>query len=490
MTHTVGYLRNIRWRLGRESQTAPPVTEGEAAMATGPFVGTSGPADGIKTDSALGGAALPALPGYPRQVPTLAVVGAGPKGIAIAAKARALAAAGLPAPRVVLVDRGEVAGNWSGRQGYTNGLLPLGTPPEKDVGYPYAANWGDASADVVAAMAEYSWQRHLIRHGVYSDWVDRGRMRPTHRQWCAYLREVAEVAEAEIVSGVVTGLEVADGDRWEVTLEAGDAIAADGVVITGAGPAITVPGQPRDHTRVLDGRTYWLAAHELQRERALNVCVVGSGETAASVVIDLLKRCHKHSAIDVLTTRGVLYSRGESYDENRFYSDPGDWPRLAEAHRREFLDRTDRGVFSLQAEATLNQARGFRALAGRAVAVEAREQDVIVTIGYGEERERVAYDAVVVAIGFDGRWFEALLGDAASSRYQEALGGGGLERHIGLDLSVAGLAPLHLPVMAGLAQGPGFPNLSCLGLLSDRVLRRYVAVKQTGALVPERRELA
>src|SRR6266851_7694811 len=175
----------------------------------------------------------------------LAVVGTGPKGIAIAAKARALAAAGLPAPRVVLVDRGEVAGNWSGRQGYTSGLLPLGTPPEKDVGYPYAASWGGASADVVAAMARYSWQRHLIGQGAYSDWVDRGRMRPTHRQWSAYLREVAEAAEAEIVCGVVTGLEVADGDRWEVTLDAGDAIAPDGVVITGAGPAITLPVQPR-----------------------------------------------------------------------------------------------------------------------------------------------------------------------------------------------------------------------------------------------------
>ena len=69
------------------------------------------------------------------------------------------------------------------------------------------------------------------------------------------------------------------------------------------------------------------------------------------MVIDLVKRCHKHSTIDVLTARGVLYSRGESYDENRFYSDPGQWPRLAEAHRREFLVRTDRGVFSLQAEA-------------------------------------------------------------------------------------------------------------------------------------------
>ena len=417
-------------------------------------------------------------------------MGAGPKGVAIAAKARALAAAGLPAPRVVLVDRGEVAGNWSGRQGYTSGLLPLGTPPEKDVGYPYAASWGGASADVVAAMAEYSWQRHLIRHGVYGDWVDRGRMRPTHRQWSAYLREVAEAAEAEIVSGTVTGLEVAGADRWEVRLAAGDAMAADGVVITGAGPAITVAGQPRDHPRVLDGRTYWLAAHAMPREPALSVCVIGSGETAASVVIDLVKRAHRHSTIDVLTSRGVLYSRGESYDENRFYSDPGDWPRLAEAHRREFLERTDRGVFSLQAEATLNQARGFRTLAGRAAEIEAREQDVIVTIAYGDERERVAYDAVIVAIGFDGRWFEALLAGTASARYRQALGGGELQRHIGLDLSVAGLAPLHLPILAGLAQGPGFPNLSCLGLLSDRILRRYVPVNDAGARAPQRRELA
>jgi mycobactin lysine-N-oxygenase len=421
----------------------------------------------------------------------LAVVGAGPKGIAIAAKARALAAAGLPVPRVVLVDRGQAAGNWSGRQGYTNGLLPLGTPPEKDVGYPYAAGWGDASADVVAAMAEYSWQRHLIRHGAYSDWVDHGRMRPTHRAWSAYLREVADAAEAEIVSGVVTGLEVTSGDRWEVRLAAGDVIAADGLVITGAGPAITVPGQPHDHPRVLDGRTYWLAAHELNHQRAQNVCVIGSGETAASVVIDLVKRFHKRSTIDVLTARGVLYSRGESYDENRFYSDPADWPRLAETHRREFLERTDRGVFSLQAEAALNQARGFRALAGRAAAIEAREQDVIVTIAYDDERQRVAYDAVVVAIGFDGRWFEALLGEDAGGRYRDALGGSDLDHRIDVDLSVSGLAPpLHLPVMAGLAQGPGFPNLSCLGLLSDRIVRRYVAVNDAGALAQERSERA
>src|ERR1700680_773370 len=139
-------------------------------------------------------------------MPTLAVVGAGPKGIAIAAKARAVAAAGLDAPRVVLVERSTVAGNWSGRQGYTSGLLPLGTPPEKDVGFPDADSWGAASSAVPAAMANYSWPWHLIAHGVYADWVDRGRLRPTHRQWSAYLREVAERAEVEIVAADAHGL--------------------------------------------------------------------------------------------------------------------------------------------------------------------------------------------------------------------------------------------------------------------------------------------
>ena len=422
-------------------------------------------------------------------MPTLSVIGAGPKGIAIAAKARALAAAGLEVPEVVLVDRGAVAGNWSGGQGYTNGLLPLGTPPEKDVGYPYPDSWGAASAPVTRAMAEFGWQRHLIAHGRYADWVDRGRMRPTHREWSAYLGEVAERAEAEIVRGELVGLDV-EGDGWRLALEGGQSISADGVVFTGSGPPIAVAGQPRDHPRVLDGRSYWLHERALKKEIAKSVCVIGSGETAASIVISLLKKSHSRSTVDVLTSRGVLYSRGESYDENRFYSDPGDWPRLAESHRREFLERTDRGVFSVQAEAILNHSRGFRTLAGRAAAIEAGDRQVVVTIEYDDQRERVAYDLVVVAIGFDARWFESLLGSEARRRLDDAAGAE-LERRIDVDLSVAGLAqPLHLPVLAGLAQGPGFPNLSCLGLLSDRILRRYVPLElPTRQGASERREL-
>ena len=57
-------------------------------------------------------------------------------------------------------------------------------------------------------------------------------------------------------------------------------------------------------------------------------------------------------------------------------------------------------------------------------------------------------------------------------------------------LEAAGLeAPLHLPVLAGLAQGQGFPNLSCLGLLSDRILRRYVAPDEPARSTHEGRAL-
>jgi mycobactin lysine-N-oxygenase len=207
------------------------------------------------------------------------------------------------------------------------------------------------------------------------------------------------------------------------------------------------------------------------------VCVVGNGETAATVVVHLLENLEGDATVEVLTSRGVLYSRGESYHENHLYSDPSDWPRLAEAHRREFLEHTDRGVFSQQAEEMLNRARGFRILAGRAVELEASDHQVVLTIEYGAERELVAYDLVVVAAGFDARWFEPLLGDEAQARFERALAGRELERAIDVDLAVADLSPrLHLPVLAGLAQGPGFPNLSCLGLLSDRVLRRYATL--------------
>ena len=96
---------------------------------------------------------------------------------------------------------------------------------------------------------------------------------------------------------------------------------------------------------------------------------------------------------------------------------------------------------------------------------------------------------MVVAIGFEASWFEGLLDAEARDRLTSGLAGAELEDKIDLDLSIAGLSPpLHLPLLAGLAQGPGFPNLSCLGLLSDRVLRRYTGPAQSAHVTTEKRE--
>jgi mycobactin lysine-N-oxygenase len=52
--------------------------------------------------------------------------------------------------------------------------------------------------------------------------------------------------------------------------------------------------------------------------------------------------------------------------------------------------------------------------------------------------------------------------------------GHAIERAITEDISLNDFTPkLHLPMLAAIALGPGFPNLSCLGLLADRILAAY-----------------
>src|SRR6476469_2165640 len=113
-------------------------------------------------------------PDEPEEGKVLAVMGAGPKGVAIAVKLDALRRAGFSVPRLVLIDRQGVAANWSGGYGYTDGQMPLGTPPEKDAGFPYLASWGRRSDEVNASRRGFSWHSYLIKKGLYSDWIDRG----------------------------------------------------------------------------------------------------------------------------------------------------------------------------------------------------------------------------------------------------------------------------------------------------------------------------
>ena len=125
---------------------------------------------------------------------SLLVAGAGPKGIAIAAKAAALTAAGLPAPEVTVVDPLGVAGHWRGQEGYTDGRRQLGTRPEKDIGFPYLQSWGERSAEVSARMQALSWHAYLMATQQLGEWVDRGCPRPTHGRWGEYITWAAETA--------------------------------------------------------------------------------------------------------------------------------------------------------------------------------------------------------------------------------------------------------------------------------------------------------
>jgi mycobactin lysine-N-oxygenase len=433
------------------------------------------------------------------------VIGAGPKGLAIAAKQAVLRRLGVTVPDVTLLERHGVAAHWSGTYGYTDGRRLLGTAPEKDLGFPYDSRaWGDAARNraVDRAMLAYSWQAHLVDTYRYAAWIDRDRARPTHRDWAAYLRWAGDQLRARVILGEVSSLQAAaDGRRWRVQyrtpgVTTGQEIIADGVVLTGPGRPVPLPGQPEGHPRVLDGATVWQALEDLAaRQRsagALRIGIIGTGETAAAAVVALLDTLGDAARLDILAPHGVFYSRDEGYEENRLFSDPDPhdidtaeahrhparWLSLTEEDRREFVRRADRGVFSVQAIREITRAWNVRSVIGTATALAAGEEDVRVSVTYGGQVQTHCFDYVVVARGFDPTSFLDWLDEGARARLYAAAGGlttEALEAAVDYDLAIKGLRPrLHVPMLSGVAQGPGFPNLSCLGLLAERVLTPYV----------------
>jgi len=422
----------------------------------------------------------------------LAVLGAGPKALALAAKLRVLAETGFAVPELVILEQHDVAHHWRARSGLTNGELPLGTPPDKDVGFPYQSySWGDHANRVVnARMQAYSWQSYLVDTHQYGDWVDRGRPAPVHGDWALYLewvyRRVAD--HVTLVRCEVTSLDIADG-RWAIAGRAPDGgatlVHADGVVLTGPGE-VRVPVQLPADPRILTVTDFWLHFREHSRVDGRSAGIVGTGETAATVAA-ALGRANPRLDIEIISPHAMTFSRGESYAENHVYTDPfrANWLQLTRADRRNFVRRTDRGVFSIAAKQELDALRNVEIVPGTftGVRVDALDQ-VLVDIEYANDRESRIYDMVIVSVGFDHLAFvERLLAPAARAALLARLSPHGLELEpledaIDHFLAVGGLTPfLHLPMLAGIGQGPGFPNLSCLGKLSDHILACYVPVE-------------
>ncbi|UXA11688.1 NADPH-dependent L-lysine N(6)-monooxygenase MbtG [Mycobacterium sp. SMC-8] len=411
--------------------------------------------------------------------PTLAVVGAGPKAIAVAAKAAELRAMGVDVPDVVAIERSVVAANWQSVGGWTDGQHRLGTSPEKDVGFPYRSSLVPRrNAELDERMMRHSWQSYLVATAQFAEWIDRGRPAPTHVGWSRYLRWVAHNIGMTVITGEVQRIST-DGRRWEVVTPQ-RSVAADGVMITGPGQAqrSILPHDPH----VLSIAQFWERAARPDLIVAERVAVIGGGETAASMLNELFR--HRVSTITVISPQVTLFTRGESFFENTLFSDPTDWAGLTVTERRDALARTDRGVFSARVQDALLADDRIRHLRGRVAHAVARDERIRLTLSSnrgGEALETVhGFDLVIDGSGADSMWFEPLFSQDARDLIELALRapltGDSLQESIGHDLSVAALTPkLFLPGLSGLMQGPGFPNLSCLGLLSDRVLGAHYA---------------
>jgi len=404
----------------------------------------------------------------------IAVVGAGAKAVAVAAKTAALRELGVAAPEIVAIERSAVAANWLGTGGWTDGLHRLGTSPEKDVGFPYrSALVPGRNNELDQAMMRRSWQAYLVATNQFADWIDRGRPGPTHRRWAQYLRWVADGANLRVVDGEVQRLAV-DGGQWLLDTGA-TTVRADAVMVTG-------PGQPErsllpSNPRVWSIAEFWRHAAGRHRIDAERVAVIGGGETAATMLEELFR--HRVSAITVISPQVTLFTRGESFFENRLFSDPSDWATLPLSERRDALARTDRGVFSAHVQNVLLSDDRIRHLRGRVAHAIDRDDRIRLTLWSTQGGERLetahGFDLVIDGSGADPLWFLTLLSQDARDLVELGLGGplsaGRLQESVGHDLALRNVAPkLFLPNLAGLTQGPGFPNLSCLGLLSDRIL--------------------
>ncbi|MGW5450516.1 SidA/IucD/PvdA family monooxygenase [Nocardia sp. NPDC003979] len=416
---------------------------------------------------------------------TLLVVGAGPKALAVAAKSHVLRSLGLPAPRVVVVEAHAVGGNWLPTGGWTDGQHRLGTSPEKDIGFPYHSTWARGrNREIDRAMSAYSWTSFLIEHGTYAEWIDRGRPSPQHHVWAKYLQWVAKSIDLELVIGRVE--QIRHDDSWQVRVVDADGAAtelsADGLMITGPGRSSRALAE---HPRVLSIATFWDLAGKRSLPAASRAAVIGGGETAGSALDELVR--HEMLTISVISPMATIYTRGESYFENSLFSDPVKWNALSIQERRDVIRRTDRGVFSVRVQESLLGDSRVHHLQGRVTKVVPAGDSLALTLTNELRADQVHnFDLVVDATGGQPLWFLEMFDQQTADQLELAVGGpltqNRIESSIGYDLAVNGLASkLYLPNMAAMAQGPGFPNLSCLGELSDRVLRTVPARSHVSA---------
>lgn len=419
----------------------------------------------------------------------LAVVGAGPKGAAIAAKTHVLNSLGIADLKIAVIERRELASSWTGRNGFTSGMEELGTRPEKDVGFPYQSLLYDArSKEVDAAMMQFSWQTYLIETGEYRRWIDSGLPHPSHREFAEYL--------AWVFARTVRGVTMCKAETYRATLEhdgwslqcnrpAGNGMeifSRRGIVMTGTGAAREIPCAPEVRERVITPAMHRTRISALNLGSNPKICIVGVGESAASMAIQFIETFGPGVSLTFVAPT-LPYSRAESFLENTVYSAAhlSQWEKLPESARHHLISRTDRGVISLAALGRLTRHKNLSFVLGQVKYLKrSMTGKVNVVVDQSDEIIRADFDAVANCIGFCPLApLLTLLGDQRKIIEKmlnfSITDAGTVSRQLDASFALRGLEPkIHIPALAGLLYGPGFGNLSCLGTMSDRILSAYI----------------
>jgi mycobactin lysine-N-oxygenase len=454
----------------------------------------------------------------------LLVVGAGAKAAAIAAKVHALNELDAGPIALTIIEANEPAASWSGRNGMTTGEEPLAITPIKDVGFPYQSGGalGEVGDAVDCALAPFSWQQYLMGKKSYARWVDAGSPTIQHREYGEYIAWALARATAgvSLVIGRVTQIALSEcGSRWavEVAEPAGHEAAESldraagmlavhppgqrryecrAVVLTGPGVHRPLPHDPQAAARIFhcDSRRSEFAG--IPSDRHTEIAIVGGGESALSCAAFL--RSFRPRAHLAIYTPTLPMSRGESFLENRVFSNPDNvaWSSLEEQTRRDFFKHCDRGVFDPLTLSEIAYDERCRFVTGRVMHVAAEGGDgVIVDHAAAGAVTSTRHDYLVNCTGFDlMEQLRGLFAPAVRAEIERRVGAvwdrpSGVEIAFGRSLELEGLSPrLHIPGLAALSQGPGFANLGCLGLLADRVLAPLVLSRgkrePVGASIP------
>lgn len=413
---------------------------------------------------------------------SLVVVGAGPKAAAIAAKRHALSNCGYDVPEVLILEKSEIGANWNGINGYTSGTQRLGTPPEKDVGFPYSLR--EFPEEVVTRVfQEFSWGSYQITNQLaYGEWIDRGRPHPPHKIWSNYIEWVISRSEAKLEITEVDAI-LYDSGSWTVSSKNLNGEVqkheCQGVVFTGTGPSKKPDFEVPRHPHIFFGDNFWTNLNtldSLSEDNDLPIVVFGGGETAASVVSFLIDYVPSEIPIVVITRGGALYSRGEGYYENRVFTESDLWRSLDEKVRKEVIRRGDRGVFSVDVVKKISLSSHVDHKTMEVTQVEIDESDFNRIILRGTAGEKFECQRLIFGLGFDPLWFLNIMPKEIRKKIDEIGGPSEIERNINRHLEIEHKdlpGGLFAPMAAGLAQGPGYPNLSCLGLLSDAIFSKY-----------------